>query len=87
MQGGAWGSLGSPLDSQFFSSAVSCLAGTGGLCPTITGPTSFDKLTQGIYIGASVNQQPPAHGTHVMTQLWMNHVGFHLCNQHMGLVL
>ncbi len=25
MQGGAWGSLGSPLDSQFFSSAVSCL--------------------------------------------------------------
>ncbi len=24
-------------DPQFFSSAVSCLAGTGGLCPTVTG--------------------------------------------------
>jgi hypothetical protein len=41
MQGGAWGSLGSPLDSQFFSNVESCLAGTGGLCPTVTGPTSM----------------------------------------------
>ncbi len=24
-------------EEQFFSSAVSCFAGTGGLCPTVTG--------------------------------------------------